>query len=70
MKPQTINYSAPMKEVKPIKLYHHETSGGAKYLFNTFIKCPTGHKEGCINAKTKYIIRLDGITPELTIRGQ
>ena len=45
---------------KPIKLYFHETSGGARYLFDTFIKCPNGHKEGRINDKTKFIVRIDG----------
>jgi hypothetical protein len=56
--------------MKPIKLYYHKTSGGAEYLFNTFIKCPDGSKEGCINDKTIYVIRLDGKQPELTIRGK
>lgn len=57
--------------MKTIKLYYHETDGGAKYLFNTFIKCKGGHKEGVINDKTKYIVRIDGdITKdaELTIK--
>ena len=53
--------------MKPIKLYYHKTSGGAEYLFDTFIKCPNGHKEGVINDKTKYIVRLDG-KPEISIR--
>jgi len=43
-----------------IKLYYHKTSGGAEYLFDTFIKCKGGHKEGVINDKTKYSIRIDG----------
>jgi len=43
-----------------IKLYYHKTDGGAKYLFNTFIECKGGHKEGVINDKTKYSIRIDG----------
>jgi hypothetical protein len=53
-----------------MKLYYHKTSGGAEYLFDTFIiythritgkKC----KEGVINKKTKYIVRIDGdITKE------
>jgi len=53
-----------------IKLYYHKTDGGAEYLFDTFIKCDNGHKEGTINDKTKYIVRIDGdITKdaELTI---
>lgn len=54
-----------------IKLYHHRTDGGAEYLFDTFIKCNNGHKEGVINDKTKYIVRIDGNIKEdaeLTIR--
>lgn len=54
-----------------MKLYYHKTTGGAEYLFDTFIKCPDGHKEGVINDRTKYVIRIDGdITKdaELTIR--
>lgn len=46
--------------MKPIKLYYHKTDGGAEYLFDTFIKCPNGHKEGTINDKTKYVVRIDG----------
>ncbi len=54
-----------------IKLYYHKTDGGAEYLMDTFIECEGGHKEGTINDKTKYIVRIDGdITKdaELTIR--
>lgn len=43
-----------------MKLYHHKTSGGAEYLFDTFIKCKNKHKEGVINDKTKYVVRIDG----------
>lgn len=43
-----------------IKLYYHKTDGGAEYLFDTFIECDNGHKEGTINGKTKYVIRIDG----------
>jgi hypothetical protein len=56
-----------------MKLYYHKTDGGAEYLFDTFIKCPNGHKEGTINSKTKYSIRIDGdITKdvELNIRNE
>lgn len=59
--------------MKPIKLYHHKTDGGAEYLFDTFIKCPNGEKEGTINDKTKYTVRIDGdITKdaELTVSGE
>lgn len=43
-----------------MKLYYHKTDGGAEYLFDTFIKCDNGHKEGTLNNKTKYVIRIDG----------
>ena len=54
-----------------MKLYYHKTDGGAEYLFDTFIKCPKGHKEGAITLKTKYVVRIDGDIrkdAELTIR--
>ena len=47
-------------ESNNIKLYFHQTSGGAKYLMDTFIQCDNGHREGTINDKTKYVIRIDG----------
>ena len=43
-----------------MKLYYHKTDGGAEYLFDTYVKCENGHKEGTINDKTKYIVRIDG----------
>ena len=43
-----------------MKLYYHKTDGGAEYLFDTFIVCPSGHKEGNLNDKTKYVVRIDG----------
>ena len=43
-----------------IKLYHHKTDGGAEYLSDTYIVCPSGHKEGVVNGDTKVVIRLDG----------
>jgi len=55
---------------KAIKLYYHKTGGGAEYLFDTFIKWEHNGKkgkEGTINDKTKFSVRLDG-QPELTIR--
>jgi hypothetical protein len=57
-----------------MKLYHHKTDGGAEYLTDIFIKWAYNGKkgkEGIINEKTKYIVRIDGdITKdaELTIR--
>ena len=56
-----------MKNKKDIKLYYHKTDGGAEYLFDTYIKCGNGKKEGVINDKTKFMIRLDG-DPELIIK--
>jgi hypothetical protein len=56
---------------KSIRLYYHKTSGGAEYLFDTFIKCQNGHKEGAITPETKYIVRIDGDIrkdAELTIK--
>ncbi len=54
-----------------MRLYYHETSGGAKYLFDTFIECADGHREGAITEETKYVVRIDGdITKdaELSVR--
>lgn len=57
--------------MKTIKLYYHQTLGGAEYLFDTFTNTPDGHKEGTITDKTKYSVRIDGNIEkdaELTIR--
>ena len=43
-----------------MKVYYHKTSGGAEYLTDTFIECPSGHKEGTVNNETKYVVRIDG----------
>jgi len=57
-----------------MKLYYHKTTGGAEYLMDTFIEWEhegKKGKEGVINDKTKYIVRIDGdITKdaELTTR--
>lgn len=54
-----------------MKLYYHKTDGGAEYLYDTYIVCENGHKEGHINDKTKYVVRIDGDIKkdaELTIR--
>jgi hypothetical protein len=54
-----------------MNLYYHKTDGGAEYLFDTYVECEDGHKEGVINDETLYIIRIDGdITKdaELTVR--
>jgi hypothetical protein len=55
---------------KTIPLYYHKTDGGAEYLFDTFIKWENNGekgKEGTINDKTKYVVRLDG-QPKLIIK--
>lgn len=57
-----------------IKLYYHKTTGGAEYLFNTFIEWEhngKSGKEGTLNDQTKYIVRIDGDIEkdaELTIK--
>jgi len=48
---------------KNIKLYYHKTDGGAEYLMDTYLKWNHEGKsgrEGVINDKTKYIVRIDG----------
>lgn len=52
-----------MTKIKKIKLYYHETSGGAEYLMNTYIKREHNgikYKEGTMTDKTKYTVRIDG----------
>lgn len=57
-----------------MKLYYHKTSGGAEYLFDTFI--PWKHngksgKEGRITNKTTIIVRIDGdIEKDAEINGK
>ena len=46
-----------------MKLYYHKTDGGAEYLMDTFLEYEHNGKkgrEGVINDKTKYIVRIDG----------
>lgn len=43
-----------------MKLYYHKTTGGAEYLFDTYIETEDGYREGTINDKTRYIVRIDG----------
>jgi hypothetical protein len=46
-----------------MKLYYHKTDGGAEYLTDTYIKWEHNGKKGkggVCNAKTKYLIRIDG----------
>ncbi len=46
-----------------MKLYYHKTDGGAEYLMDTYKKFThNGYnwKEGVINGKTKYVVRIDG----------
>ena len=46
-----------------MKLYYHKTDGGAEFLTDTFVewsyKGKKG-KEGVVNSKTKFVIRIDG----------
>lgn len=56
-----------------IQLFYHKTDRGAEYLMDTYIQTDMNdgsgncsecgsekHKEGVINDKTKYIVRIDG----------
>lgn len=46
-----------------MKLYYHKTDGGAEYLYDTyqkFLHNGKSYKEGVINDKTRYIVRIDG----------
>ncbi len=55
-----------------MKLYYHKTDGGAEYLMDNFIVCPSGEKEGVFEGST-YIVRIDGDIEkdaELTIKVQ
>ena len=45
--------------MKNLKLYYHKTDGGAEYLTDKYIICPSGEKEGVFE-NAKYIIRIDG----------
>ena len=57
-----------------MKLYHHKTSGGAEYLMDTYNEWKHNGKsgrEGVLNDKTKYVVRIDGDIEkdaELTVR--
>ena len=42
-----------------MRLYYHQTSGGAEYLTDKYILCPNGRKEGTFK-DAKYIVRIDG----------
>ncbi len=59
-----------------MKLYYHKTDGGAEYLMDTFIEWEHNGKkgrEGVVNDKTKYIVRIDGdieTEAELTIKNK
>lgn len=55
-----------------MKLYYHETNGGAKYLTDKFTVSPDGSEEGIFEG-ANYIVRIDGdITKdaELTAKGE
>jgi hypothetical protein len=42
-----------------MRLYYHQTSGGAEYLTDTFIECEGGHREGTFTGAS-IIVRIDG----------
>ena len=42
-----------------MKLYYHETDGGAKYLTDRWTRNPDGSKEGVFE-NARYIVRIDG----------
>lgn len=42
-----------------MRLYYHQTDGGAEYLTDTFVICPNGHKEGTFTGAS-IIVRIDG----------
>jgi hypothetical protein len=41
------------------RLYYHQTDGGAEYLTDAFVVCPTGERCGIFDGAT-LIIRIDG----------
>lgn len=46
-----------------MKLYYHKTNGGAEYLMDTYVEwvhAGRSGKEGIINDKTRYVVRIDG----------
>lgn len=43
-----------------MRLYYHKTDGGAEYLTDTYLKSTSGHREGTVNNKTRYVVRIDG----------
>lgn len=40
-----------------MKLYYHQTDGGAEYYGTTYVVCPNGEKEGTSEG---FIMRTDG----------
>ena len=59
------------REKNKMRLYYHKTDGGAEYLTDKYVLCPTGHKEGIFEG-AKYIVRIDGNIEkdaELLVRG-
>ena len=49
--------------IRSMKLYYHKASGGAECLMDTDMKWShngKSGKEGVLNDKTKYIVRIDG----------
>ena len=48
-----------MPKVTNMKLYYHQTDGGAEYLTDKYIVCPDGSKEGVFKG-SRVIVRIDG----------
>ena len=42
-----------------MRLYYHQTDGGAEYLMDKYIVCPDGSKEGVFEG-ARIIVRIDG----------
>lgn len=42
-----------------MKLYYHQTDGGAEYLMDKFVLCPDGSREGVFEG-ARYVVRIDG----------
>ena len=40
-----------------MKLYYHQTDGGAEYYSTTYVVCPNGEKEGTVDG---VVMRTDG----------
>ena len=57
-------FNCIIKNGKKTKLYYHRTDGGAEYLFDKYVICLDGTREGTVKGST-IIIRIDGGELEL-----